>query len=76
MEYSLNRLDTTLCDWAVPSHSYTTGSGIFVSGIKLTDLYITSNTAKMGGNTVFCTTTSGAYVVDEDTLNYAIYYTR
>jgi len=75
MEYSLNRLDTCLTDWTTPTMTYTTGSGIFEAGIKLTDIYVTTATASNDGNTIFCTTTSGVYVVDEDSQEYAIYYT-
>ena len=75
-EYSLNRLDTCLCDWSEPTYSYVTGSGIFESSIKLNDIYITENTVENYNNTVFCATSSGVYVIDEDSKNYAIYYTR
>jgi len=73
---SLNKINSCLTDWTQPDDIYTTGSGIFKEGIKLTDLYITEATAKEKGNTIFCTTTSGAYIIDEDTKEYAIYYTR
>jgi len=76
IEYSLNRVDTCLTDWIIPTQTYTTGSGIFEKNIKLTDLYITEGTAKNKGNTIFCTTTSGLYIIDEDNLNYTIFYTR
>lgn len=75
-EYYLNRLDACLTDWVDPTVSYTTGSGIFSAGLKLTDMYITEGTAEYGGNTIFCTTTSGIYVIDEDLQHFAIYYTR
>lgn len=75
--YILNRIDNCLCDWVTPSHTYdTTGSGVFREGLQLNDLYVTEGTAAAGGNTIFCTTSSGVYVIDEDNLNYAIYYTR
>ena len=73
---TLNKIKSCLCDWSVPDKIYTTGSGIFKEGIKLSDLYITTETAKNGGNTIFCATTSGVYVIDEDTEKYAIFYTR
>lgn len=74
--YQLNVVDTCLTDWLLPDRIYTTGSGIFEKGIELTDLYITSGTALRGGNTIFCATTSGVYIIDEDTKNYTIFYTR
>ncbi len=76
IEYNLNRVDTCLCDWVQPTYSYTTGSGIFEVGIKLTDMYITEGTASNNSNTIFCATSSGVYVIDEYLLHYAIYYTR
>lgn len=76
MEYSLHRLDVCLCDWSLPSKTYTTGSGIFNDGIKITDMYITENTAEYGGNTIFCSTSSGVYILDEDVEKHAIYYTE
>lgn len=76
VEYTLNRLDTLLCDWTLPTEVYTTGSGIFARGLYLTDMYITENTALVGGNTIFCTTSSGVYVIDEDSKQYAVYYMR
>ena len=65
-----------LCDWSEPSYSYITGSGIFQVGLQLTDMFITEGTAEYGGNTIFCTTSSGVYVIDEDSKEYAVYYTR
>jgi hypothetical protein len=76
IQYNLHRNDTCLTDWSSPTKTYTTGSGIFQEGIKLTDLYITEGTAVRGGNTIFCATTSGIYAIDEDTKEHAIYYTR
>jgi len=73
-EYSIYRIDSALCDWVSPSFVYTTGSGIFEAGIYLTDIYITEQTAYNGGNTIFCTTSSGVYIIDEDTIEYASYY--
>jgi len=76
VEYKLNRMDNLLCDWTLPTEVYTTGSGIFARGLYLTDMYITENTALVGGNTIFCTTSSGVYVIDEDSKQYAVYYMR
>jgi hypothetical protein len=78
MEYSLHRLDSCLTDWTTPTMTYTTNSGIFESTVplKLTDVYITEGTAENGGNTIFCATSNGIYVIDEDSQRSAIYYTR
>ena len=74
--YSINRVDNLLCSWTTPTTSYTTGSGILQADIQINSLFITEGTASAGGNTVFCTTTSGVYVIDEDSLAYDIYYTN
>ena len=75
IEWSLNRVDSCLCDWNNPDKSYTTGSGIFESGISLNDIFITENTASDGiNNTIFCATSSGIYVISEKDEQYAIYY--
>ena len=69
-----NILYTCLVDWSSPSKSYTTGSGIFDSGIKLTDIFITEETTSNGYNTIFTTTSSGVYVINEYTDEYDIYF--
>lgn len=74
-EYSINRIDSALHDWLLPDVSYITGSGIFTEGIILNDMFVTELTSSGGlSNTIFCATSSGAYVIDEQTLYYDIYY--
>ena len=74
-EWSLNRVDSCLCDWDTPDYCYTTGSGIFESDITINDIFITEGTADDGvSNTVFCATSSGIYVICEFTDSYNIYY--
>lgn len=71
----LNRIDNMMFDWTSPAYEYISGGTIFVENLQLTDMYITKDTAEDGGNTIFCTTSSGVYVIDEDIQKYAIYYT-
>lgn len=73
--WSLNKVGTRSSLYNT-SASYVTGSGIFLDGIQLTNIHITEGTAAYGANTIFCSTSSGVYVIDEDTQFYAIYYTR
>lgn len=73
--YNLNRRDNLKADWEMPSLVYSTGDGIFGPDIYLTDIFVTEHTSLGGENTVFCTTSSGVYVVDEYSLEYATYYT-
>jgi hypothetical protein len=57
--------------WAPPFVTYVTGSGILPAGQKLTDIFVTENTAyDKISNTIFCATTSGVYVIDENTDAY------
>lgn len=74
-EWSLNRVDSYFYNWNTPDKSYVTGSGIFVAGISLNDIFVTENTGHDGiSNTLFVATSSGVYVIDEITDNYDIYY--
>jgi len=68
-------VETCLVDWVSADNEYAVGSGIFAAGITLNDFFITENTASDNiSNTIFCATTSGAYVIDESNDNYTIYY--
>jgi len=75
-EWSLDRVDSTLTDWTEPDYSWITGSGILASGVELNDIFITENTSINGtDNTIFIATSSGVYVIDEETHGYLIYTT-
>ena len=73
--WALNRVNTSLIDWVEPDYSYCTGSGILAAGLYINDIFITENTAASGTNTAYIATTSGVYVIDEDTLDYGLYLT-
>jgi hypothetical protein len=72
--WSLNKKKNLLTDWEVPTKSFTTGD-VFTLSTSLTDLYVTEKTTTSGNNTIFCATTSGIYVIDEDENKKVIYYT-
>lgn len=73
--WSLNRVNTCLCDWSLPNHSYIPGSGTFGEGIGLNDMYVTERTSTDTlSNVLFVATTSGVYVIDEGSGLYRIYY--
>lgn len=74
--YYINRQDFLATNWSAPTKNYYTGGDILKSDIYLTDIFITEQTARNGGNTIFCTTSSGVYVIDEDSWEYAIYYNK
>jgi hypothetical protein len=66
---------TCLYDWTEANKEYTVGSGIFESGIELNDIFVTEQTSSDSiSNTIFMATTSGAYIIDEGTESYVIYY--
>lgn len=73
--WSLNRVNYCLWDWSEPDKAYITGGGIFEAGISLNDVFVTENTSSTTiDNTLFVATSSGIYVIDEETENYNIYY--
>lgn len=75
VKWSLNRVNTCLGDWALPSCSYVTGSGIFGSGLSLHDMFVTEYTSTNNlDNCLFVATSSGVYVIDEGSGFYRIYY--
>lgn len=48
-----------------------TDGSILPEGVELTDIYVTEGTAKDKiKNTIFCATTSGAYIIDESDSSY------
>lgn len=75
-QFNLNTKRNLLTNWYIPTYTYTTGSGMFDENITMNDIYITEKTAWNGGNTIFCATSSGVYVIDEDTLEYVRYFKR
>jgi hypothetical protein len=75
VQWSINRVNTCLVDWAEPDYSYIAGSGILASGIKINDIYVTEGTsADNVSNTLFIATSSGVAIIDEFSLEYIIYY--
>ena len=73
--WTLNRVNYCGCDWTEPDFSYVTGSGILPAGEKINDIFVTENTSENGiDNTLFLATSSGTFVIDEGSLEYAIYY--
>ncbi len=70
------RLDSPKCDWTVPDASYKPGQSFLPTGIGSNDVFVTVKTsANKTNNTMFVATTSGAYVFDEETTEYDLYYT-
>jgi len=63
----VNRVDKPLWDWTTPDYEYYAGSGILASGIEVNDIFF--------HDLLFIATTSGVYEINEDTLDYNIYYT-
>lgn len=75
-EWSIKRVDVPLVDWVSTDKSYTVGSGILAAGLRINDIFVTEGTSSNGmDNTLFIATSSGVYVIDEGTNQYAWYYT-
>lgn len=78
-EPSVNKVamvNTCLCDWTLPDTVYLNDGTIIGDDVGITDIFVTTNTSISGGsNTMFIATSSGAYVVDEDSLGYDNYTT-
>lgn len=69
---SLNKADVRW-DWVTPGTSYIIGGTIFETEVSFNDLYVIENT---NYNTIYCATSSGVYVIDEETTlsgNYTRY---
>lgn len=69
---SIDVVIKSLVDWVEPSYSYTTGSGILKANIQINDIFITENTSG-NNNTLFVATSSGLYIINESTNEFAIY---
>jgi len=75
--WSLNRVDKPLWDWTVPDYVYEAGRNILSAGIEINDIFITENTSDNGiDNTIFLATSSGVYIISEETNQYVIYYVK
>lgn len=73
--WTLNKKQNLITDWEQPTKTFNTGD-TFTLSTALTDIYVTEGTTLNGNNTIFCATTSGIYVIDEDENKKVIYYTR
>jgi len=74
-EWSLNRVDSHLTNWSTPDYTYTAGGSILASGIDINDIFVTESTSSGGlSNVVFVATSSGVYVIDEETDVSDVYY--
>ena len=65
---------TSLVDWSEPDKCFIPGSGVLASGIALNDLFILEGTATNNYNTICLATTSGVYLIDENSNEYNLYY--
>ncbi len=71
------RTNNVLCDWGIPDIVYTTGVSFLPLYIDLNDLCVTTNTSDtLINNTLFVATSSGTFVLDEETLEFNAYYTQ
>ena len=64
-------------DWSQPDKYYETGTFLINSGVDILDIFVTEGTSETGAsNTIFVATTSGIFVIDEETDDGATYYTE
>ena len=65
-----------LFDWSTHDASYITDGTTLASGVRINDIFITTNTSISGNNnSIFIATSSGAYVIDEESTLFDIYLT-
>lgn len=75
-EWSVERVDRPQMDWTTSNASHAAGGAIIGSGRQINDIFVTEQTSSDGSNnTLFLATSSGVYVIDEGTNDYAVYYT-
>lgn len=73
----LAKMETTFCDWQNPDTFYESGISFLPIDVGVNDIFVTENTSSnKNDNTVFVATTNGAYVLDEGTTEFDIYYTK
>lgn len=63
---------TSLCDWSLSDYSYITGSGILKTGLTINDIFVTEQTSD-NFNTLFVATSSGLYIINENSGAFNIY---
>ena len=63
----IDRVDKPLWDWTTPDYGYYAGDGILASGIEVNDMFL--------DDLLLIATTSGVYTINDDTLDYSIYFT-
>lgn len=70
------KMKSTLCDWTSPNILYTSGSSFLPGSLGVNDIFVTESTSSNTvDNTLFVATSSGAYILDEGTANFDVYYT-
>ncbi len=76
-ESGVLKINSVLCDWEVSDISYYTGLSFLSGDIGINDIFVTDNTSyNLIANTLFVATTSGVYILDEETTEYDLYYTK
>lgn len=72
----INMVSSCLTDWDTPDYTYETGGEIFAEGIDIHDIFVTEHTSSNGiDDTIFIATSVGVYVLEESSLDFAVYYT-
>ncbi len=63
----------TSFNWAGADYRWYIGGGILPEDYNINDIFVTEGTATDGYNTLFVATTSGVYIIDERSLQHAVY---
>lgn len=75
-DWAVHRRDVVTENWIVPDRAYTFDGTTFPADLEINDIFVTEATSSGGlDNTLFIATTSGVYVLDEETQQYDLYYT-
>ena len=73
----VGKINSIVCDWSEPDIFYAAGTSFLPKDQRINDIFITENTSLNGtDNTLFVATNNGAYVLDEGTLAFDVYYIK
>lgn len=73
----IGKVNSIVCDWLEPTNFYAVGTSFLPDNQGINDIFITECTSLNGvDNTLFVATDSGAYVLDEGTLKFDMYYIK
>jgi len=73
--WKINIKQTNGLDWSEPDNYYQTGTFLINTGVTINDIFVTEGTSETGAsNTIFVATSSGVFLIDEETDDGETYY--